>query len=89
MVPLNTIAKWFNELSKAKPSMELFERLDRVLTHLDWQIAEQEPDPHERAQFGDRTREYSGPSPAAYRTYKQFCQFMDLREVKAKQVKGL
>lgn len=81
IVSAETIEQWYSEMSTAQPSRELLELLDRVITHLDWQVAELEPDPYERAAFGSRVREYAGPSRAAFHTWQMFKKFRKLRNV--------
>lgn len=78
--------QWYSEMSAAQPSRALLERLDRVITHLDWQVAEQEPDPYERAEFGSRVREYAGRSRKAFHTWQMFKKFCELRDALSRRV---
>lgn len=73
------IAEWYDRAETSRPTRELLEWLDRVIVHLDWQVAELEPDPYERQEFANRVKAYAGPSRAAYETWKLFKRFIDLR----------
>jgi hypothetical protein len=85
-VSAETMAQWYSEISTAQPSRALLERLDRVITHLDWQVAELEPDPYERAEFGSRVREYAGRSRVAFHTWQMFKKFCELRDALSRRV---
>ncbi|HEY0480571.1 MAG TPA: hypothetical protein VGD37_23805 [Kofleriaceae bacterium] len=73
------IAEWYDRAETSRPVPELLEWLDRVITHLDWQVAELEPDPYERQEFANRVKAYAGPSRDAYETWKLFKRFTELR----------
>jgi len=79
VVPRQQIETWYRQAQRATRPEQL-QWIDRVITHLDWQVAELEPDPNERAEFANRVVEYSGSSRDAYQTWRLFCEFVDLRD---------
>jgi hypothetical protein len=82
IVPSDQIAEWYIgfQSRSRQPSRQLYEELERTITHLDWQIAEQEPDRDERAEFTHRTYPVRGRNQPAYQTWLRFKELIALRD---------